>query len=191
MSLWPVRTGYSTIESSPSKASDDSIQPMWFLSKRPPAAEHNYWPTELEIAGVCWAIHKLRPLIEAAPKDFLFTDRSAIAAIARQQSMFSSYLEPLNLHLIRASQYLSQFQIDVRYRPRRNHIVPDALCRLERCVATKTRDVLAELAFPDDHHDNDFRWSSRNASYEPDIEALTTKMRTLRIAAAGERRRLL
>jgi hypothetical protein len=39
-------------------------------------------------------------------------------------------VDKLNLRLVRALQYLSQFRLDVRYRPGRQHIVPDALSRL-------------------------------------------------------------
>lgn len=36
----------------------------------------------------------------------------------------------LNLRLVRASQFLQQFQLDVRHKPGKKHIIPDALSRL-------------------------------------------------------------
>lgn len=36
----------------------------------------------------------------------------------------------LNLRLVRASQFLQQFKLDVRHKPEKAHIIPDALSRL-------------------------------------------------------------
>ncbi len=36
----------------------------------------------------------------------------------------------LNLRLVRASQFLQQFKLNVRHKPGKEHIVPDALSRL-------------------------------------------------------------
>lgn len=36
----------------------------------------------------------------------------------------------LNLRLIRASKFLQQFKLDVRHKPEKEHIIPDALSRL-------------------------------------------------------------
>lgn len=50
--------------------------------------------------------------------------------------------------LIRASQYLSQFRLDVRYIPGRQHIVPDALSRLQNIKDNELAnqpDILMEL----------------------------------------------
>jgi len=41
-------------------------------------------------------------------------------------------VEKLNLRLIRASEYLQRFRLDVRYKPGKTNIIPDALPRLAR-----------------------------------------------------------
>lgn len=38
--------------------------------------------------------------------------------------------EKLNLRLIRASEYLQRFRLDVRYKPGKTNTIPDALSRL-------------------------------------------------------------
>ncbi len=108
------------------------IQPIMFLSKLLTAAERNYWPTELETAGLVWVVRKTRHLIEsAAGTTVVFTDHSATTSIAKQSSLtMTTSTDKLNLRLIRASQYLSQFDLDVRHKPGRIHLVPDALSRL-------------------------------------------------------------
>lgn len=109
------------------------IQPILFLSKLLSSAESRYWPTELEVAGLVWLMKKARHLLEAGTREkttTIFTDHSAATFIARQTSLTSSSVEKLNLRLIRASQYLSQFNLRVIYRPGKIHLVPDALSRL-------------------------------------------------------------
>jgi hypothetical protein len=107
------------------------IQPILFLSKLLNDAERNYWPTELEVAALVWALRKLRHFVEASTKPpIVFTDHSAATSIVRQTSLSSSNTDKLNLRLVRASQYLSQYQLDVRHKPGKQNLVPDALSRL-------------------------------------------------------------
>ena len=109
-----------------------SIQPIMFLSRTLSKAERRYWPTELEMAGLVWAIRKTRHTLDSAPKVYVFVDHGALTAITKQvHLMDTTSTERLNLRLVRASQYLSQFHnLEVIYRPGRIHLVPDALSRL-------------------------------------------------------------
>ncbi|SLM38758.1 reverse partial [Lasallia pustulata] len=135
----------------PEKATDickTDIQPIMFLSKLLSTAESHYWPTELEMAGLVWAIKKLCHLIDSTAKPVIvYTDHSAITSIARQTTLSSSNTDKLNNRLIRASQYLAQFNIDVRYKPGKHHLVPDALLRLpvEGSNADQTSNILDGL----------------------------------------------
>jgi hypothetical protein len=107
------------------------IQPIMFLSRTLTPAETRYWPTELEVAGVVWAVSKLRHLINSSPRPtIVYTDHSAAIWIARQTSLITTSTEKLNLRLVRASAFLSQFDLDVRFRPGKEHVIADALSRL-------------------------------------------------------------
>ncbi|KAH5051069.1 hypothetical protein HBI81_244270 [Parastagonospora nodorum] len=152
-----VPEGYDNDESSPTawlKKSIDfakaSIEPIVFLSKCLSGPERRYYPTELEMAGLCWAVRKLSHMIQAAPKVYVFTDHAAVTAIARQRRLTTTEsLESLNLRLAKASVYLQQFSLDVRYRPGRLHLVPDALSRLHPKYIPETdveTDMLNDLA---------------------------------------------
>ena len=130
------------------------VQPILFLSKLLNAAETRYWPTELEVAALVWTLRKISHLLLQAPnkKVIIFTDHSATTDITRQVTLSSSSTDRLNLRLVRASQYVSQFDLDVRWRPGKQNIVPDALSRLlhskEEERDTKSPGVLDEvLAF--------------------------------------------
>ncbi len=70
-------------------------------------------------------------MIEAAEcTTIVYTDHSAAVAITRQTSLNTTSTERLNLRLIRASEYLQRFRLDIRYKPGKSNIIPDALSRL-------------------------------------------------------------
>ena len=108
------------------------VQPIMFLSKMLNQAERNYWPTELEIAGIVWVVRKIRHMIESSkiPLTIIYTDYSAAIPISKQTSLTSLSTDKLNLRLIRASQYLSQFNLELRHKSGKENTVPDALSRL-------------------------------------------------------------
>ena len=110
-----------------------SVQPIMFLSKMLNQAEQNYWPTELEVAGIVWIVKKARHMIESCKKSptTIFTDHSAAVPISTQTSLSSSSTDKLNLRLVRASQYLSQFDLTVKHKSGKSNVVPDALSRLK------------------------------------------------------------
>ena len=83
------------------------VEPILFLSKLLTEAESRYWPTELEIAALVWAVKKVRHLVEATDQPtIVYTDHSATIQIVRQTSLNTTSVEKLNLRLIWASEYL-------------------------------------------------------------------------------------
>jgi hypothetical protein len=106
-------------------------RPICYLSKRLNKHEINYWPTELEVAGVVWTVRKIRHLIDDSKEVHIFTDHQATKDIALQENFRHSTPHRQNLRLVRASLYLSQFpQIKITHIPGRLNVVPDALSRL-------------------------------------------------------------
>ena len=104
---------------------------VMFLSRLLTDAERNYWPTELEVAGLVWAVRKIRHLIESSKaKVVVYTDHSATVDICKQASLTTTSTVRLNLRLVRASQYLQRFDLDVRHKPGKSNVIPDALSRL-------------------------------------------------------------
>lgn len=71
-----------------------------------------------------------------------FTDHAATVAIVKQKSLTTSSANILNLRLIRASQYLSQFKLKVVHKPGIIHVVPDALSHFRTSIQERTsRDI--------------------------------------------------
>ena len=108
------------------------VQPIMFLSCALTPAEQRYWPTELEVAGIVWMVKKTHHLIHACKAStIIFTDHAAAVGLSNQTSLTTTICtDKLNLKLVRASAYLSQFRLRVIYRPGKIHLVPDALSRL-------------------------------------------------------------
>ena len=84
-----------------------SIEPIMFLSRRLSPAEHRYWPTELEIAGLVWVLRKIRHMVESSKLPVrIYTDHGASLGIAKQTSLGTTSIERSNLRLVRASKYI-------------------------------------------------------------------------------------
>ena len=91
------------------------VQPILFLSRLLTSAKRNYWPIELEIAGFVWVVKKVRHIIESCKSSVIIQmDHSAIIDILQQFSITSTTSTmKFNLRLVRASQFLQQFKLDV------------------------------------------------------------------------------
>ena len=125
--IYYVKEGTDTSKYPPRTA----VQPIMFLSRLLRGPELNYWPTELEIAGMVWVVRKVRHLIESSTKPvIIYIDYGANVGIAKQTSLTTAFTEKTNLCLIRASEFLQRYSMDVRYKPGKSHYVPDALLRL-------------------------------------------------------------
>lgn len=137
------------------------VKPILFLSRLLKAAETRYWPTELEVSCLVWALHKVRHLVESATQPVIvFTDHASTVGLSTQGSLNTVAVEKLNLRLVRASQYIQQFRLRVCHRPGTTNIVADALSRLPRTNGIpKPSDVYLEAdalltAFPADSNGN-------------------------------------
>ena len=121
----------STIKAAAEHPKQKSLQSILFLSRQLKPAETRYWPTELEMVGIVWVVKKIRYLIDVSVGvTIIYTDHSAAVQLVRQTSLNTASVEKLNLRLIRVFEYLQRFRIEVRYKPGKSNIVPDALSRL-------------------------------------------------------------
>ena len=74
------------------------------------------------------------------PPVIIYTDHSAAVPISRQTTLNTTSTNKLNLQLVRASQYLSAFNIELRHKAGKTNVVSDALSRLSREDDTKASD---------------------------------------------------
>lgn len=77
-------------------------------------------------------------MVEAAAKTIVFIDYFANFVIANQTKLITSNIDKLNLRLMRAFIYLSQFQMNIRHRSNKQHVIFDALFRLSTISFAKS-----------------------------------------------------
>ena len=112
-------------------SSRHAIESVLFLSRLLTDAETRYWPTELEIAGIVWVLKKTRHIVEVSPgKTIVYTDHEFAFGIASQITMTTTSIDKFNLRFVRASDYIQRFNLDIRHKPGKQHIVSDVLSRL-------------------------------------------------------------
>jgi hypothetical protein len=108
-----------------------AIELIVFLSKILIFVEKRYWSIELEIVAVIWIVKKLHHMIRASKHStIIWTDHSVIVSIVKQTKMSISNTNKLNLRLVRIDMYLSQFDLNVRHKSNRDHVISNALSRL-------------------------------------------------------------
>jgi hypothetical protein len=107
------------------------IEFIVFLSKILTFVEKRYWSIELEVAVVVWIVKKLHYMIKTSKHlIIIWTDHSATTVIIKQTKLSIINTNKLNLRLVRAVMYLSQFELDVRHKSKRDHVISNALFRL-------------------------------------------------------------
>ena len=109
----------------------NDIELILFLSRMLNETETKYWFTELEMCDLVWIVRKIRHMIETIKSIIVvFTNHVVNTFIAKQTTMNSNNTDKLNLRLVRAFVYLSQFRLKMKYKSEKNHVVSNALSRL-------------------------------------------------------------
>ena len=109
------------------------IQSILFLSRLLTFAETRYWLTKLELIEIVWVLKKIRHLVESTDSSLstiIFTNHGAALRIKKQTSLSISCIDKLNLRLVRVSDYIQRFNLELRHKSNKQHIVLDALSRL-------------------------------------------------------------
>jgi hypothetical protein len=160
-----LKEGY-TVPSNLSKIASTAVQPILFLSKLLSAAEKNYRSTELEVACLLYTCRRLRVMLQSAQEPVIvLTDHAATRGVCNQTSLATNDASKANMRLIVASQYLSQYRLDIRHIPGKLNIVPDALSRLtalEASDVTNDNELDNVYAFSELNVSDDFRNALRD-----------------------------
>lgn len=121
------------------------LYPIAFASRELSPAEKNYWPTDMEMAGLVFTVKKMKHYLETAEVE-IFTDHQANAAIAKMMHLYTTSPAKANLRLQSWAVYLSQYwPLTVTWLPGSDMECPDTLSRVKAEVRD-TRQHLAESA---------------------------------------------
>ena len=83
-------------------------------------------------------------MIEMTFKTIVYIDHVVNFSIVRQITLNFNNIDKFNFRLIRAFIYFSQFQLNVRYRSKKQHIIFDALFRLSTFFVIETFESVIE-----------------------------------------------
>ena len=108
------------------------MKSILFLSRLLFDVEIKYWSTKLELNDIVWILRKIRHLLDfSLTKSFvIFINHDAVLEITKQISMTIVSIDKLNLHLVKAFDYIQRFELKIRHKFDKQHIVLDALFRL-------------------------------------------------------------
>ena len=86
------------------------VQFILFLSRLLSSAKIRYWSIELKIVEFVWVLRKIRHLIESFKlSTIVYIDHEVSVEILKQTNFSTSFIDKLNLRLIRASEYIQRF----------------------------------------------------------------------------------
>ena len=121
----------TTVYSTTKYSSKRNVQSILFFSRLLTSAETRYWSIELEIAELVWVLRKIRHLIESSKHaTIVYTNHETTLSIAKQITLFIFSTDKLNLRLVRVSNYIQRFNLIIKHKSEKLHIVLDALSRL-------------------------------------------------------------
>jgi hypothetical protein len=123
----------------------DKLRPVAFFSAKHSAQECNYEIYDKELLAIVKALEEWRPELQGAQQQFdIVTDHKNLE--------YFTTTKTLNQRQVRWSEFLSQFNFRITYRPGAKAILPDSLSR---------------------------RWEDRPAKDDPDDSRLRSRRRTL------------
>ena len=110
----------------------NDIKLILFFSKCLTNVENRYWFTKLKIVDLIWFIRRIKYMIEISIKLFVivYTNHFVIVIIIQQIKLSLFSIDKLNLRLIKASTYLSQFFLKIKHKSNNQYVVSNALSRL-------------------------------------------------------------
>ena len=116
------------------------VQSILFLNKLLNDAKKNYWSTKLKVIDIVWVIKHIRHLIDFIKQSFtmIYIDHSTVVSIFKQISLIIFNTNKLNLRLMRASQYLFNFNIIIRHKANKINIVSNVLSRLSKKLSSQS-----------------------------------------------------
>ena len=95
------------------------------------SVETRYWSTKLKLIDIVWILRKIHHIIETSQFFIvIYIDYDAALNIAKQTSLLIIFIDKFNFRLIKASNYLQRFNLDIRHKSKKQHIIFNVLSRL-------------------------------------------------------------
>ena len=119
------------------------VQSIMFLNRLLTFSELKYWSTKLELTELVWILKKIRHLVDFTNKSaIIYTDHETSLAIVKQTFLSTSSTDKLNLRLVRSSDYIQRFDLVIKHKSNKLHLVSNAFFRLS--IKTNTTNCYFE-----------------------------------------------
>ena len=107
------------------------IKSIFFLSRLLIDVETRYWFTKLKFVDIVWILKKIRHFVDFSKQNFIviFTNHDVVLSIIKQISMTIVFIDKLNFRFVRASNYIQRFDVKLRHKFEKQHIVSNVLSR--------------------------------------------------------------
>ena len=106
------------------------IKSILFLNRFISSAEFRYWSTKLKIIDIVWILKKTRHIVEiSSSKTIIYIDHEIALDIITQITLTIIFIDKLNLKLIRVFDYIQRFNLNIRHKLDKQHVVSNALSR--------------------------------------------------------------
>ena len=108
------------------------IEFILFFSRLFSSIETRYWFIELKIIDVIWVLRKIRHLLNFSKQKsiVIFIDHDAVLNIIKQVNIIIISIDKLNLRFVKVFDYIQRFELDIRHKSSKQHIVSNVLFRL-------------------------------------------------------------
>ena len=113
--------------------SRNSIESIFFFNRLLSSIEIRYWFIELKLIDVVWVLKKVRHMIEAYDNFLsivIYIDHELTLNIVKQITLIINFIDKLNFRFVKISNYLQKFNLNIKHKFDKQHIVSNAFFRL-------------------------------------------------------------
>ena len=114
------------------------IELILFFNRLMTNVETRYWSTKLKIVDIIWMLKKTRYIVKVFNNIIIiYIDHDVVLKITFQTTLFITFTNKLNFRLIRASNYIQRFNLEIRHKFDKQHVVSNVLFLLKDFSSTK------------------------------------------------------
>ena len=117
------------------------IESIFFFNRLVIETESRYWFIELKIVDIVWIFKKIKHIVKVFTVSIvIYTNHDFALNIINQITLSITFIDKLNLRLIRVFDYIQRFNLNIRHKFDKQHIVSDAFSRLTNAnISTSPR----------------------------------------------------
>ena len=106
------------------------IESILFFNRLITNVETRYWSIKLKIIKIVWVFKKTRYIVEIFNNiTIIYTNHNVALKITFQIILFTIFINKLKFRFVRASNYIQRFNLNIKHKFEKQHIISNALSR--------------------------------------------------------------